>query len=220
MRYLRLFTIRRVKTSIALMWLSLFAFFVVHKLTWSKYYYDRKAYVCSIDFPQQWRFTLFVIATIVVPPAIIIVYCNYTTFKVTRILRDHKTCTFYNHEPTLHVHVYVYAIRAKYCSFNLDIPRAAAQNTRHNPQHGQSRKLGKWHQSANQNKRACLPDARVPRAEDEYHHRGRVLHRLDPLQHPADRAAQREGHVAAARLRHPVARLSQLVLEQHHLLLR
>ena len=107
MRYLRLFTIRRVKTSIALMWLALFTFFVVHKLTWSKYYYDRKAYVCSIDFPKQWRFTLFVIATIVVPPAIIIVYCNYVTFKVTPSV----TCTI------MHLFMHVYAIRATYYSF-------------------------------------------------------------------------------------------------------
>ena len=87
MRYLRYFTAQRVKTVIGVMWVVLFAYFIVHKLFWSTYYYDIKSYVCSIDFPKQWDFTLFVIATIVTPPAIIIVYCNYITFKVRKLHR-------------------------------------------------------------------------------------------------------------------------------------
>lgn len=85
LHYPRIFTQTKAKAAIAATWVVCFSYFLVHKFVWNTYYYDSKSYVCSIDFPKQWNFTLFVIGTIVVPPAVTILYCNYQTVKVGRV---------------------------------------------------------------------------------------------------------------------------------------
>ena len=83
LRYQRLFTVQRARLVIVLKWCVCFVYFLLHKLYANHYYYDRKSYICTIDFPSQWQVTVIVVATIVLPPAAIIVYCNYQTFRVS-----------------------------------------------------------------------------------------------------------------------------------------
>ena len=121
LHYPRLFTVRKARLAIALTWLVCFLYFVLHKLWSNRYYYDVKAYVCSIDFPKQWDFTLFVIATIVLPPAVTIVYCNYQTFKVSRRQTPLPSVSLCSWRASMCFisYLYIYCILYMYTQFQL-----------------------------------------------------------------------------------------------------
>ena len=82
-------------------WIGAFAIFTLHKIFSGNYYYDQNSFICTIDFPQDWIFTLFIISTMVKPAFTIITFC---TFKIYAISKRHV-----NDINALHRQCYVFS---------------------------------------------------------------------------------------------------------------
>ena len=67
-------------------WFLSATMFLSYEIVWGQYYYDEFSYICTVDFPAQWKFTTFIISVVVVPSTAAIIFTNY---KVVRIALRH-----------------------------------------------------------------------------------------------------------------------------------
>ena len=86
LRYHQILSKRKCLITVAVIWIGTFGIFTLHKVFSGNYYCDHKSYICTINFPQDWIFTLFIIFTVVTPAFIVITFC---TFKIYAISRRH-----------------------------------------------------------------------------------------------------------------------------------
>ena len=97
---------RMCLVTISAIWIGAFAIFTLHKgadRNYSgNYYYDQNSFICTIDFLQDWIFTLFIISIVVTPAFTIIPFCM---FKIYAISKRHV-----NDINALHRQCYVFTI--------------------------------------------------------------------------------------------------------------
>ena len=86
LHYDTVITKRRCFIIIISIWMVSATMFLVYKIMWGQYYYDESSYICTINFPRQWKFTAFIICIVIVPSTTVIIFTNY---KVVRIALKH-----------------------------------------------------------------------------------------------------------------------------------
>ena len=86
LRYDEILSKRKCLITVAVIWIGTFGIFTLHKVFSGNYYFDHKSYICTINFPRDWIFTLFIIFTVVTPAFVVITSC---TFKIYAISRRH-----------------------------------------------------------------------------------------------------------------------------------
>ena len=84
LRYDAILSKRKCLITVAVIWIGTFAIFTLHKVFSGNYYYDHKSYICTINFPRDWIFTLFIIFTVVIPAFIVITFCNFKIYAISR----------------------------------------------------------------------------------------------------------------------------------------
>ena len=84
LRYNQILSKRKYLLIVTMIWTGAFGIFTLHRAFSGNYYYDHKAFICTIDFPQDWIFTLFIISIVVTPAFTVISFCTIKIYTISK----------------------------------------------------------------------------------------------------------------------------------------